>query len=78
MLPLTFANKADYALVSADCIVDLVGLDRLAPGSEVVLNVHHPDGSQHQVPLKHTLSKAQLEWLQAGSALNYIANQAKA
>jgi aconitate hydratase len=78
MLPLTFVNKADYDLVSSDCTVDLVGLDKLAPGSEVVLNVRHPDGSQDHVQLKHTLSPMQLEWLQAGSALNYIANQAKA
>jgi homoaconitase len=36
------------------------------------VNVTKPDSTTFQISTKHTLSPDQLNWLRAGSALNYI------
>ncbi len=45
VLPLTFADPADYEKIRADDVVDLDGLAALAPGSTVRVVVHHADGA---------------------------------
>jgi len=70
MLPLTFANPADYAKVDARDTVDLLGLTTLAPESIVTMVLTKADGTQVKVPLKHTFNQQQIEWFKAGSALN--------
>ncbi len=75
VLPLTFADPADYDKVRIDDRVSLVGLTELAPGSTVTMVLYHSDGSEETIPLQHTLNKAQIEWFRAGSALNVIAAQ---
>ena len=76
VLPLTFVDPADYDKVRADDRIALTGLTELVPGSTVMMGLHHSDGSQEQVPLRHTLNEAQIGWFRAGSALNVIAAQA--
>jgi aconitate hydratase len=75
MLPLTFANPADYDKVREDDVVDLVGLTTLAPGKSVTVKLHHSDGSHEEFAANHTMSAEQLEWWKAGSALNLVAKQ---
>jgi aconitate hydratase len=70
LLPLTFANTADYEKVRPDDRVSLVGLKDLAPGSQVTCVLKHKDGSKDEFPLNHTLNEPQIEWFKAGSALN--------
>jgi aconitate hydratase len=77
MLPLTFANAADYDKVQEDDRVDVVGLTSLAPGKQLEVVLHHKDGSTDRFPVNHTMSAEQIEWFKAGSALNYVANQKK-
>lgn len=75
VLPLWFANKDDYGRIGSGDVVETVGLADLfegKPGAEVKVNVTKPDGTTFQIPTKHTLSADQLNWLRAGSALNYI------
>jgi aconitate hydratase len=72
MLPLTFANPADYDKVSGDDRVDIVGLPGLAPGKNVTLVVHKKDGKKVEFPLEHTFNEEQIEWFKAGSALNFM------
>lgn len=75
VLPLWFANKEDYGRIGSGDVVETVGLADLfegKPGAEVKVNVTKPDGTTFQIPTKHTLSADQLNWLRAGSALNYI------
>ncbi|MER2600125.1 MAG: aconitate hydratase [Caldilineales bacterium] len=72
LLPLTFANPADYDLIREDDRVSLLGLTELAPGSTVRLVLHHADGTQHEAVLLHTFNDNQIEWFKAGSALNLI------
>ena len=73
VLTLVFADPADYELVEAADLVDLVGLEVLAPGSVVTVELHHADGSSDAVPATHSLSAEHIEWYKAGSALNLLA-----
>lgn len=77
MLPLTFANPADYDKIKEDDIFDLIGLDTFEPGRQLKLVVYHKDSSMEDVMLNHTISASQFEWFKAGCALNLIAQQNK-
>ncbi|XP_063961945.1 aconitate hydratase, mitochondrial-like [Lytechinus pictus] len=70
MLPLTFSNAADYDKVRPDDRVSLRGLASLAPGKPVECVLKHQDGSSDTILLSHTYNETQIEWFQAGSALN--------
>eukprot|EP00057_Strongylocentrotus_purpuratus_P035753 XP_801745.3 PREDICTED: aconitate hydratase, mitochondrial [Strongylocentrotus purpuratus] len=70
MLPLTFSKAADYDKVRPDDKVSLRGLASLAPGKPVECVLKHTDGSSDTILLDHTFNETQLEWFQAGSALN--------
>ena len=72
VLTLVFADPADYDRVEAADLVDLVGLEELAPGSVVTVELHHADGSSDAIPATHSLSAEHIEWFEAGSALNVI------
>ncbi len=75
VLALTFVNPTDFDQVQEDDRVTIKGLDRLAPGKTVKLELSHADGSSHGFEVKHTLTAEQIEWFKAGSALNRIATQ---
>jgi len=70
MLPLTFANKADYDLVKPDDRVAITGLESFAPGVPLKCVLTHADGSTDTIVLEHTFNAQQIEWFQHGSALN--------
>ena len=70
LLSLTFKDPTDYKLFRQDDLIDLIGLDTLAPGSKVSLHLRHVDGSRDEVPCLHTYSARQLTWLRAGAAVN--------
>jgi aconitate hydratase len=72
MLPLTFANPADYDRVDGHDSISLLNLSSLAPGSQVTMVVHKPDGSQVEIALNHTFNSNQLDWFRAGSSLNFM------
>jgi aconitate hydratase len=73
VLPLTFADPADYDKVRADDVVDVTGLAELAPGVPLTVVLHHADGSVDDVPVNHTMSEEHIDWFRAGSALNLLA-----
>ncbi|KAL5474055.1 hypothetical protein EMCRGX_G028628 [Ephydatia muelleri] len=73
MLPLTFANPADYDKVQPSDRISLVGLDRLAPGKPLKCILKHQDGKSEEILLKHTMNITQISWFRAGSALNRMA-----
>lgn len=92
ILPLTFANDADYSKIgcvsagimyqtgrliiihrSGGDLIETVGLDKLLRGDEsatISLKVTKKDGSSLNIPVEHTMSGDQIEWMKAGSALN--------
>jgi aconitate hydratase len=74
MLPLTFANAADYDKIREDDRIS-IDIDRLAPGQTIDVTVDHADGTQDVITLKHTFNAQQLGWFRAGSALNLIAGR---
>jgi aconitate hydratase len=76
ILPLTFADSADYDNVRVDDSVDIVGLSELAPGRPVTVVLHHSDGTTDEVVTNHTMSEEHIDWFHAGSALNLLAARA--
>jgi aconitate hydratase len=75
ILPLTFADPADYEKVQEDDKVSLLGLKELAPGRTVTMILHHAQGGRDEVQLNHTLTAEQIDWFRHGSALNKIKEQ---
>jgi len=72
ILPLTFADPADFEKVRAGDRISLLGLKNLAPGHEVTARLRHDDGSEDEFRLRHTLNPEQIAWFKAGSALNLL------
>jgi aconitate hydratase len=72
VLPLTFANPADYEKVLESDRVSIVGLADLAPGRPVEVVLHHVDGGEERFAANHTLNEDQIGWFRAGSALNLL------
>ncbi|KAK7064441.1 aconitase family-domain-containing protein [Favolaschia claudopus] len=77
VLPLWFADKADYARIGSGDVVETMGLENLLKGTgdQIKLKVTKLDGQVFEIETKHTMSKDQLKWLAKGSALNYIRSQ---
>ncbi|KJZ76198.1 Aconitate hydratase [Hirsutella minnesotensis 3608] len=76
MLPLTFADPADYEKMKPDDKVD-IPCTQLAVGKPVNMVVHPKDGKSFTVELQHTFNEAQIEWFKNGSALNTMAKSAQ-
>jgi aconitate hydratase len=72
VLPLVFADPADYDAARETDRVSVTGLAGLAPGKPVRVIFHHADGNQSPVETRHTLSAEQIAWFRAGSALNLL------
>uniref|UniRef100_A0A670K5L4 Aconitate hydratase, mitochondrial n=1 Tax=Podarcis muralis TaxID=64176 RepID=A0A670K5L4_PODMU len=70
LLPLTFADPADYDKIHPVDKLSIVGLKDFAPGKPLKCIIKHPNGSQETIVLNHTFNETQIEWFQAGSALN--------
>lgn len=69
LLPLTFANPADYDKVQPTSKISLLGLDKLAPGKQVDCEIK-TDGKVDKIKLNHSFNEQQISWFKAGSALN--------
>ena len=72
MLPLTFADPADYDKIKEDDKIDLDVKD-LKPGEQVKMTLKHSDGTKEEIILNHTFNEQQVGWFKAGSALNKMA-----
>jgi aconitate hydratase len=70
LLPLTFKNVADFDKIKSTDKISLVDLANLTPGKPVECQIKHADGSVDKIELNHTMNEGQIEWFQAGSALN--------
>ncbi|KAJ1660467.1 Aconitate hydratase mitochondrial [Dispira simplex] len=76
MLPLTFANPADYDKVGPRDTIDIIGLTNFRPEQPLTVRVHKPDGQTVEFPVNHTFNENQISWFKAGSALNKMAASA--
>jgi aconitate hydratase len=72
MLPLRFADPADYEKIQVDDRLSLTGLAEIAPGQPITAVLHHADGAEESFALEHSLNEEQVEWFKAGSALNVL------
>ncbi|MCP5464358.1 MAG: aconitate hydratase [Deltaproteobacteria bacterium] len=77
VLPLIFANPADYDKFMQNDRVSIVGLADLAPEKNITVKIKHEDGAEESIEVRHTLTAEQIEWFKAGSALNKIAADLK-
>ena len=75
MLGLTFANENDYDKILEDDTIDMIDLDRFAPGKPLTLLLKHADGSEESIETLHTYNEGQIQWFKEGSALNLIKKQ---
>ncbi|KAL9065575.1 MAG: hypothetical protein Q9161_008131 [Pseudevernia consocians] len=76
MLPLTFADPADYDKINPDDKVDVM-CTQLAVGKPLTLKVHPKDGKVWEATLQHTFNESQIAWFKDGSALNTMARHAE-
>jgi aconitate hydratase len=72
MLALTFVDPDDYEKVRQDDKIDILGFDEMAPDKNLLVKLHHKDGTTDEFEVAHTYNQAQIDWVGAGSALNKI------
>jgi aconitate hydratase len=72
LIPLTFADPADYDRLYQDDRISTEGLTQLKPGSTVLLKVRSKDGSERTIKTNHSMTDEQIVWFKAGSALNTL------
>jgi aconitate hydratase len=60
ILPLTFADPADYDKVRDGDRISVTGLASLAPNGELAVTLHHADGSTERVSVRQTLNAEQI------------------
>lgn len=77
MLALTFANRTDYDKVRENDRVSVSGLKNMAPGNVFKITLKHDDGTKDTIEARHTYNEQQIEWLKAGSALNYLTTKSQ-
>jgi aconitate hydratase len=70
LLPLTFADPADYDKLEQNDRVSITGLHALEPGKPVTVNIKKPDGRTLSIQARHSMTREQIAWFRAGSALN--------
>jgi len=78
VLPLWFIETSDYSRIGSGDVIETIGLTNLLQGDQnaaIRVKVTKRSGKVFEIPLKHTMSRDQLKWLEAGSALNYIRSQ---
>jgi aconitate hydratase len=70
VLPLTFQDPADYERFGQNDQVSITGLYTLEPGRPVTVRIKKPDGRTEELQLRHSMTREQIAWFRAGSALN--------
>jgi aconitate hydratase A / 2-methylisocitrate dehydratase len=70
VLPLTFQDPADYDKFEPNDRLSIAGLYTLEPGRPVKVVIKKPDGRTVQIDAKHSMTREQIAWFRAGSALN--------
>ena len=70
VLPLTFAAPADYDTFEQGDRVSITGLYTLEPGKPVTVQIKKADGRVVTIQARHSMTREQIAWFRAGSALN--------
>ena len=75
VLPLTFPEGVDRKTLglTGEEIIDIVGLDKLAPRMELQLVIHRPDGKMETVPVLCRVDTAdEVSYYRHGGILHYV------
>jgi aconitate hydratase len=72
ILAVTFKDPGDYNKILEDDTFELLGLESFAPGKPLSLKIYHSDGTSEEITLNHSYSDQQINWFNAGSALNFM------
>lgn len=72
ILALTFANPSDYDKIRESDRISIVGLAEIQPSKQLHAIITHEDGTKEEILLNHSYNKFQINWFQAGSALNIL------
>lgn len=72
ILPLRFSDPRNYGRILEDDRISLTGLAQMEPGKPLRAILHHADGTQETMELSHTMTRDEIEWFRAGSALNLM------
>jgi len=73
MLPLTFADAADYDKITGNDKLSILGLEALAEGVPLDIRVKPGNGdAEFDIKANHTFNPEQIEWFRHGSALNLM------
>jgi aconitate hydratase len=70
VLPLAFIDPADYDRFEQNDLVSITGLYALEPGQPVKVRIKKPAGRVEEIQVRHSLTREQIAWFKAGSALN--------
>ena len=77
VLALTFADPNDYTKVKEGDKVTVKDVASFAPGQPLTIELKHSDGKIEEILGNHTFNTDQIEWFQAGSALNKLRQDLK-
>merc|ERR1711915_912217 len=73
MLPLTFADAADYDKITGNDKLSILGLAALTEGVPLDVRVKPGNGAaEFEIKANHTFNPEQIEWFKYGSALNLM------
>ncbi|OIR16683.1 MAG: aconitate hydratase [Marine Group III euryarchaeote CG-Bathy1] len=75
VLALLFDNPESWHLLKSDDRITISGIEELAPGSKLTVRTEHSDGTSDNFTCNHSMNNLQIEWFNAGSAMNYLRNQ---
>ena len=75
LLALTFANPMDYEKILEDDKISLKGLSNFSEKKPIQCIIEHMDGSSEDIILNHSYNNSQIEWFEAGSAMNVLSNK---
>jgi aconitate hydratase len=74
VLTVTFTDNNDFYKIKERDRIDILGLNKFSPGSQLIVRLNHDDGTIEEFPVTHSYIETQIKWFKAGSALNIIRN----
>ena len=75
VLALIFDDSNSWDLLKSDDRISISGIEELATGSKLTVAADHSDGTSDSFTCNHSMNKLQIDWFNAGSAMNYLRNQ---
>lgn len=75
ILALSFVDPSDYDKFMEDDLISIVGIDKIKSDEPILCIIHHNNGKDEEISLRHSYNESQIEWFKAGSALNILSSK---